>query len=100
MAINKNIFIHETDKAALQTLKSIPGFTQLLKAFMKVWNEKLCHIDNMATNIRISENQLSKYYEMLPPICEKLGIEVPELYMTLDVNPNAWTYGDTMQCSQ
>lgn len=95
MAINKNIFIHETDKAALQTLKSIPGFTQVLKAFMKVWNEKLMYLENMATNVRISDKQLKKYYDMLPPICDKLGIEVPELYMTLDVNANAWTYGDT-----
>lgn len=32
---------------------------------------------------------------MLPPICEKLGIDVPELYLQLNVNPNAYTYGDT-----
>ncbi len=24
-----------------------------------------------------------------------IQIEVPELYMTMDVQPNAWTYGDT-----
>lgn len=32
---------------------------------------------------------------MLPPICEKLGIEAPELYITHDVFPNAYTYGDS-----
>lgn len=32
---------------------------------------------------------------MLPPICEKLGIEVPELYLTMDVVPNAYTSGET-----
>ena len=32
---------------------------------------------------------------LLPPICEKLGIDVPELYVELNVNPNAYTYGDT-----
>lgn len=31
---------------------------------------------------------------MLPPICEKLGIDIPELYLTLDVSPNAYTFGD------
>ena len=95
MAINRNVFMHESDKAALQILKSIPGFTQLLKAFMKVWDERLFHIMNMATNVKISENQMPEYHNMLPPICEKLGIEVPELYMKLDVIPNAYTYGDT-----
>ena len=45
--------------------------------------------------MRISEKQLPKYYHMLPPICEKLGIEVPELYLTMDGSPNAYTAGDT-----
>ena len=57
MAINKNVFLHESDKAALNALQSIPGFTQVLKAFMKVWNEKLMYIQNMSTNVRIAENQ-------------------------------------------
>ena len=95
MAINKHVFIHDADKAALQTLKAIPGFTQLLKAFMKVWNERLFRIENMATNLRISSEQLGKYHEMLPPICEKLGIDVPELYLELNLLPNAYTAGDT-----
>jgi hypothetical protein len=32
---------------------------------------------------------------MLPPICEKLGIDIPDLYLQLDRDPNAFTYGDT-----
>ncbi|MBR2547329.1 MAG: hypothetical protein IKF07_03970 [Eubacterium sp.] len=95
MQINQNVFIHDSDRTALAALKAIPGFTQLLKAFMGAWNEKLMYITNMATNLRISDAQLSHYYDMLPPICDKLEIEVPELYMTMDVQPNAWTYGDT-----
>lgn len=95
MAINSTIYTHELDRAALQTLQAIPGFTQLLKAFMKIWSEKQFHILNMSTNLRLSEKQMAKYYNMLPPICEKLGIEVPDLYLELDVNPNAYTSGDT-----
>ena len=95
MAIDPKYFIHEDDKAALDALKAIPGFTPFIKAFMKVWNENQFRILNMSSRIRIDENQLSKYYRMLEPICEKLGIEVPELYLELNVNPNAYTYGDT-----
>ena len=95
MPVNYNVFLHESDKAALDALKSIPGFSQFTKAFMNGWNEKLMYIDNMATNVRISEKQLPEYRQMLDPICEKLGIEVPDLFLKLDVNPNAWTYGDT-----
>lgn len=95
MTVDSKYYMHNSDRVALQALKSIPGFTQLLKAFMKVWNEKQFRIQNMSSNLRINEKQMSKYYEMLPPICEKLGIEIPELYLTLDVNANAYTYGDT-----
>lgn len=95
MRIDAKFFMHESDKIALQTLQSIPGFSQLFKAFMKIWSEKQYRIYNMSQNLRISEKQLSKYYNMLPPICKKLGIEVPELYLELDVTANAYTVGDT-----
>lgn len=95
MSIDAKFYMHDSDKIALQTLQAIPGFTQLFKAFMKIWSEKQYRIQNMSTNLRISEKQLPKYYNMLPPICEKLGIEVPELYLKLDVVPNAYTAGDT-----
>ena len=95
MMIDSNFFIHELDKAALQTLKAIPGFTQLMKAFMKLWSERILHIENMSTNLQISEEQLPMYYHLLPPICEKLGIDIPEIYLKSDATPNAYTYGDT-----
>lgn len=95
MSIDAKFYMHESDKVALQALQAIPGFSQLFKSFIKVWHEKQFRIENMSSNLRINEKQLSKYYDMLPPICEKLGIDVPELYLTLDVNPNAYTAGDT-----
>ena len=93
--VNANIYMHDSDRAALQALKAIPGFTQLLKAYMKVWNERQFRVANMSGKLRISEKQMPKYYDMLPPICEKLGIKVPELYLKLDVEPNSYTYGYT-----
>ena len=95
MAVNRHIFIHDADRTALQALKSIPGFTAVLKAFMSVWDEKLFFIQNMSSNVRLSEKQLPELYNMLPPICDKLGIEVPALFMTQDDAPNAWTSGET-----
>lgn len=48
----------------------------------------------MASKVRLSENQLPHYYEMLFPICDKLGIDVPELYLELNPYPNAYTTGN------
>lgn len=95
MPIHANMYMHEQDKATLQTLKAIPGFTQLYKAYMKKAAEQQYHIQNMAMNLRLGEDQLPEYYNMLPPICEKLGIKMPELYLSLEDNPNAYTFGDT-----
>lgn len=95
MTIDSDFYVHPSDKAALDALKAIPGFTALLKAFMQVWNEQRARIYNMATNLRIDEKQLPNYYYMLPPICEKLGISVPELYLELNPEANAYTSGDT-----
>lgn len=95
MSINRNVFIHKSDKAAIQVLKSVPGFSQVLKTFMKLWDEKLQHIENMAGKVRISENQLPHYYNMLLPICEKLGIDTPEFYLELNPFANAYTHGNT-----
>ena len=35
--MNPYFYMHDSDRIALQALKAIPGFTQLFKAFMKVW---------------------------------------------------------------
>lgn len=93
--MNSNFYLHKSDRAALKALKAIPGFSQFTKAYMKFWHEKMHRIGNMSGNLRINEKQLSKYYDMLVSICSKLEIEVPELYLTLDVTANAGTYGYT-----
>ena len=95
MPLDYKLYLHDSDKAAMAALKAIPGFAQVMKAFMKIWSEQQLRLINMSTNLHLSEKQMAKYYNMLPPICEKLGIDVPELFVELDVHPNAYTYGDT-----
>ena len=67
MALNSDLYIHPTDKAAMKALKAIPGFSQFVKAYMSVWNERQFRIMNMSSKLRISEKQMKKYYDMLPP---------------------------------
>ena len=88
-------FIHPEDAAALRQLESIPGFPTLVKKSMSMGLEQLQYGVNMASAIRLSPSQLPKLYNRLPPICKKLGIEQPEFYLSMDPNPNAWTFGDT-----
>lgn len=88
-------FIHPEDAAALQQMESIPGFGTLIKKVLAIGLEKLQYGVNMASTIRLSERQLPDLYCHLPPICQKLGIREPELYLKMDPIPNAWTFGDT-----
>lgn len=94
--VNYKYYCHEQDLAALDALRAIPGFSAALKTFMKVMNEKQLHGINMASKIRLGPNQLPEIYNMLPPLCEKLGIAEPELYLEMDPVPNAYTSGDSI----
>jgi len=93
--IDPREYYHDQDRKALEALKAIPGFTPALKAFMKIMNEKMMHGVNMASKIRLGPDQLPEIYNLLPPICEKLGIAEPELYLEMNPAPNAYTSGDT-----
>lgn len=95
MAYEAKHYVHHSDKAALKALRAIPGFHQFVKSFMKIWSERQFRITNMSSCVRINENQLPEYYNMLPPICEKLGIDIPELYLELNVHANSYAAGDT-----
>lgn len=86
-------FIHPLDKTALQTLKKIPLLDSICAKLISVMNDRQNTIINMSTKIHITEKQLSKVYKMVKSICCTIGIEMPEVYLELDREPNAYTYG-------
>ena len=88
-------FIHPEDAAALQQMENVPGFAALIKKVLSIGIETLQYGVNMASNIRLSQKQLPQIYNLLPPICERMGIAEPELYLQMNPVPNAWTMGDT-----
>lgn len=93
--LNKSDFIHPEDAAALRQMEGIPGFSALVKKILAIGIENLQYGVNMASSVRLSEKQLPKIYEHLPPICQRMGIPEPEFYLQMNPVPNAWTSGDT-----
>ena len=87
-------FVHPNDEAALAKLKLVPGFNVATKWVMKFGVEQYCRGLYMANHIRLSERQLPQIYNLLPPLCDTLGIEVPELFLQMYPTPNAYTVGD------
>ncbi len=88
--------IHPLDKAAREKLEGIPGFSIAVKSYLKIGLETYLHGINIANKIRLSQTQLPNLYNILPPICETLGIKEPEFYLEMDPYPNAYTSGDTI----
>lgn len=86
-------FIHPEDAAALRQLESIPGFIALSRKAMELGYENYRYGLNMASSIRLSPTQLPELYNRLPPICEKLGMPIPEFYLEMKLKPNAATSG-------
>lgn len=93
--VDVSSFIHPDDAAALNTLKNVPYLSTVMEKVMQYGYEEISYSENITTNIRLSEKQMPEIYKHLPPICEKLGIPVPELYLQLSPIPNAWTSGNT-----
>ena len=95
MSIQYQDFIHPSDKKALDALKTIPGFDLVLKKFMSIVGEKMFQIETTSSYLKLGTDQLPEIYNILVKVCNRLQIDIPELYLALDRSPNAYTTGDT-----
>lgn len=93
--IDPKEYQHPEDAAALRNMEKIPGLSLMMKKFLSIGLETLVYGTNMASSIRLSKDQLPEIYNILPPICETLGVDEPEFYLQMSPIPNAWTFGDT-----
>src|SRR5262245_66190857 len=57
--------------------------------------ERLFYVDNIASNLRVTPKMFSRLHRSLTWACKILDVPEPEMYVTLDLVPNAWTYGHT-----
>ncbi len=85
--------IHPEDAKALKALKNIPALPKIMEKIFQYGYDELSWSENVTTNLRLSETQMPEIYNRLPPICQRLGIPVPELYLQMTPYANAWTSG-------
>lgn len=95
MSFSPSLYKHELDQKAFDALSVFPKFIKLREAYIANVDEKAAKINFLSSAIRLSENQFPEIYHLLPPICEKLGIDVPELYYINSKTMNAATGGST-----
>lgn len=98
MAYSAELYVHDLDMRAMDALNKFPKFVKLVEAYSATYDEKLEKMRLLSTAIRLGENQMPEIYSLLPPVCERLGIETPELYYVKEKQPNAATFGSVQPC--
>jgi len=91
-------FVVPGDEEALDTLKAIPGATQVLTYLQENFSEELIFLQNNQQMIRASYHNYVSLYKLLERCCEILSLPVPELYLTTNPTLNAYTVGTRRTC--
>lgn len=88
-------FRHPNDARATDALKKIPGLDTVIAKVLEYGLERLYYVDNVASNLRVTPRMFGRLHRSLAWACKILDVPEPELYVTLDAAPNAFTYGHT-----
>ena len=88
-------FMHPLDARAKETLERIPALGTLTKKILEVGLERALYLENVADNVRVDGRMFPRLDRYLAWSCRILGVERPEMYVTMDPVPNAYTYGHT-----
>lgn len=86
-------FQHPHDAAATEALSAVPGLDTVVAKVMELGLERVYYLENTADNVRVTARMLPRLHRYLGWGCRILDLEEPELYVTLNPFPNAYTYG-------
>ncbi|RMG94855.1 MAG: M48 family peptidase [Deltaproteobacteria bacterium] len=87
--------MHPEDARAKAALERIPALGAITKKVLEVGFERALYLENVADNVRVDERMFPRLNRYLQWSCRILGVDVPEMYVTMDPVPNAYTYGHT-----
>ncbi|QUQ63427.1 Zn-dependent protease with chaperone function [Kutzneria sp. CA-103260] len=92
--ISPRAYEHPADRGALTTLRSVPGFAQVLRAVSGAFSERGERLLSLSSSIRVGPRQYPELDKIRNECAEILDVTpVPELYVTRDPRPNAMTIG-------
>jgi len=92
--IDSRAWEHPSDRAALSTLKQIPGFDEIIKTVFSLTTEKSIRLLHLSSSIRTSENQFPVLHQQIRKIAAIFDWNyIPEVYITRSPFFNAGVYG-------
>lgn len=92
--LSNDALMHPWDQKATAALGKVPGLALATRKIMEYGLERIFYLENTADNVRVTDKMFPKLHRYLLWGCKILGIEhEPEMYVTNDPVPNAYTYG-------
>lgn len=85
-------FRHPLDLQATQALQQLPGMDVLIRTLVGSIAEQFFQLENLASGILVSEQQLPDLHKLLLEACQVLDLEPPQLYVRQNPVPNAYTF--------
>lgn len=90
--IRSDQFRHPFDLEATQALRQLPGFDLVIRNLLGSVAERFFYLDNISSSIAVSETQLPHLHQLLTEACKILDLDVPQLYLRQNPQPNAYTF--------
>ncbi|HEY9908764.1 MAG TPA: M48 family metallopeptidase [Thermosynechococcaceae cyanobacterium] len=85
-------FRHPLDLEATTNLKQLPGLDLVVRNLLGPIAEQFFYLENIASSILVSEQQLPDLHRLLLEACKTLDLEPPQLYVRQHPVPNAYTF--------
>jgi Zn-dependent protease with chaperone function len=92
IGLKSNHFRHPLDLEATNALKQIPGLDLVIRSVLGGVAEQVFYLDNIASSVLVSEQQLPHIHKLLIEACQILDLEPPQLYVRQHPVPNAYTF--------
>ena len=87
--------MHPEDAKALQMLRKLKGFDELIRASMEYGYEQVFRGENLGMMVKVNVNNYPSLYAAFRAVVNRVDIAEPELYIYNDPVMNAYTYGET-----
>lgn len=85
-------FRHPLDLEATDNLKQLPGLDMVVRNLLGPLAEQFFYLENIASSVLVSEQQLPDLHKLLLEACKILDLEPPQLYVRQHPVPNAYTF--------
>lgn len=88
-------FRHPSDARASEALAKVPGLDKVMAKVLEYGLERLYYVENVASNLRVTPKMFGRLHRCLTWATRILEVPEPEMYVTVDSEANAFTYGHT-----